>query len=249
MVAPGSYVDSTYPNGSFGLMSGTSMASPHVSGAVALFFEQYRNQYGEDPSPALVKAAFLPVAHDLAGYQDADNNPMGHPFDSKQGWGRLDAAAVLDPDMMVFYVDQPVSLEFTGDTWSYQVSISESILDLRLMLVWTDAPGHGLGGATPAWVNDLDLSLSIDGQTYLGNNFGPDGFSTTGGAADGMNNTEGIFLSNPPTGTYTLTVTAANLSGDGIPNEGDETDQDFTLALYVETENDLYEYLFPILYR
>jgi hypothetical protein len=246
MVAPGSYVDSTYPGESHGLMSGTSMASPHVTGAVALFFEQYRNQYGVDPSPALVKAAFLPVAHDLAGYEDADNNVMGHPFNSKQGWGRLDASAVLDPDMMVFYIDQPVSLDYTGDTWTYQASITDAIIEIRIMLVWTDVPGHGLGGATPAWVNDLDLSLMIDGETYFGNNFGADGYSISGGAADGMNNTEGIFLANLPAGTYTLTVTAANITGDGITNEGDETDQDFALAIYVATANVIF---FPIFFQ
>ncbi len=48
-------------------MCGTSMASPNVTGSVALFVEKYRRSYGEDPSPAMVKAAFLPVAHDLAG--------------------------------------------------------------------------------------------------------------------------------------------------------------------------------------
>ena len=40
------------------------MAAPHVSGAIALFIEYYRNSPNTpgDPSPAMMKAAFLPVA-------------------------------------------------------------------------------------------------------------------------------------------------------------------------------------------
>ena len=52
------------------------------------------------------------------------------------------------------------------------------------MLTWTDAPGHGLGGSTPAWNNDLDLVVEVGADSYLGNVFGPDGYSTTGGAAE-----------------------------------------------------------------
>jgi len=249
LVAPGSYVDSSLSNDSFGLMSGTSMASPHVTGAVALFYERYRNLYGMDPSPALVKAAFLPVAHDLAGNLDADDNILGHPFDSKQGWGRLDATAVLNPYSMMLYFDQAVSLDDTGEIWTDEFITSDPIIGLRAMLVWTDAPGHGLGGTTDAWVNDLDLSLAINGQTYFGNNFGSDGYSIAGGTPDGMNNTEGIFLSVSPTGAFTLTVTAANISGDGVPNDGDSTDQDFALAIYIDYEQEPYEYIFPIFFR
>ena len=70
---------------------------------------------------------------------------------------------------------------------------------MRIMLVWTDAPGHGLGGSTPAWNNDLDLVVEAGGNTYYGNYFGVDGFSATGGVADPMNNAEGVFLELPPT--------------------------------------------------
>ena len=245
LVAPGACVDSTLPDASYGTMCGTSMASPHVTGAVALFYERYRSLTDLDPSPALVKAAFLPVAHDLAGYLDADGGLLGHPFDSKQGWGRLNAGAVLNPSEEVIYLDQQVVLDTTGESFSFSVDLTELYNQVRAMLVWTDAPGHGLGGSTPAWVNNLDLSVYMDGLTYYGNHFGEDGYSIAGGAADDKNNSEGIFLRVVPSGTFEITVTAANISGDGVPNVGDETDQDFALVLYIAHEQAPYQAFIP----
>ena len=101
------------------------------------------------------------------------------------------------------------------------------------MLVWTDAPGHGLGGSTPAWNNDLDLSVTASGQTYYGNNFNPtSGWSQVGVLPDSMNNTEAVLLPTAPGGQVTITVTAANINSDGVPNSGDTTDQDFSLVVY-----------------
>jgi hypothetical protein len=100
------------------------------------------------------------------------------------------------------------------------------------MLVWTDAPGHGLGGSTPAWNNDLDLVADVGGNLYYGNNFNASGWSQTGGAADNKNNTEGVFLGPTAPGSVTVRVVAANINSDGIPNQGDTTDQDFAIVCY-----------------
>ncbi|MGD8598505.1 MAG: S8 family serine peptidase, partial [Anaerolineae bacterium] len=236
MVAPGCTVDSTSVNSAgdpnYALMCGTSMASPHVSGAVALFIQYYRDAYGADPSPALIKAAFLPVAHDLAGHRDADYAVLGHPFDSKQGWGRLDAAAVLSTTVAVQYHDDPLLLGETGDEWVWRMQAGDPEQPVRVMLAWTDAPGHGLGGETPAWNNDLDLVVEAEGATYRGNAFGPDGWSQAGGTADSMNNTEGVFLAPATAERFVVRVQANNINSDGVPHRGDDTDQDFALVCY-----------------
>jgi len=117
------------------------------------------------------------------------------------------------------------------------------------MLVWTDAPGPGLGDTTPARVNVLVLSVSVNGQTYYGNNFGLDGLSIPGGSPDMMNNTEGVFLRNLNSDIVTITVTAGNIAGDGVPNLGDDTDQDFALAVYYSLSDKTYKYILPIIYR
>ncbi len=233
MVAPGCSVDSSVPGG-YGTMCGTSMASPHVSGAVALFIEYYRGLpgYDADPSPALIKAAFLPVSHDLAGHSDADGGTLGHPFDSKQGWGRMDLEAVVDPQLTARYFDNPAVFDNTGEEWVTNLSPLDPSQAMRIKLVWTDAPGHGLGGSTPAWNNDLDLVVEAGGNTYRGNGFGPDGWSQAGAAADGINNTEGVFLGPASPGVAAVRVIAANINSDGVPNEGDTTDQDFALVCY-----------------
>ncbi|MEM8961956.1 MAG: S8 family serine peptidase, partial [Acidobacteriota bacterium] len=231
MVAPGCRVDSSVPTNSYGLQCGTSMASPHVAGAVGLFFEFYRNLFGTDPSPAVAQAAVVPVAHNLSGFDDADGGTLGHPFDSKQGWGRMDLEAVVDSPVDVAYFDNPVVFDNTGEEWSRTLTRDDPTQPMRFMLVWTDAPGHGIGGSTPAWNNDLDLVVEAGGDTFLGNVFGAGGFSVTGGTADARNNTEGVFLETPPA-QVTVRVVATDINSDALPGEGDDTDQDFSLVCY-----------------
>jgi subtilisin family serine protease len=233
MVAPGCSVDSTISSTGYGLLCGTSMASPHVTGAVALFVEYYRNLTGDDPSPALEKAAFTAVAKDLTGHDDADGIPIQQLFDSKQGWGRMRIDPVLAPENAVAYIDQDVVFDATGESWSQTFAAADPAAPMRLMLVWTDAPGHGLGGSTPAWNNDLNLRVTGAGGTFLGNVLDGDGWSATGGSADAMNNTEAVFLQAAQHGgSISVEVLATDINSDALPNAGDDTDQDFALVCY-----------------
>jgi hypothetical protein len=82
-------------------------------------------------------------------------------------------------------------------------------------------------------VNDLDLTVTIGGQTYRGNVFSG-GVSTTGGTANNRDNVENVFLpSGIPTGTpFTVRISATALNGDGILGNSDSTDQHFALVIY-----------------
>lgn len=213
--------------------TGTSFASPHVSGGYALFVDWYRQRFdGATPSPALLKAAFVNGADDLAGRKDANGRVMSAIPNNQQGWGRLNLGNVFDGwTGGAVHVDQSVVLDATGDGHALLVEPVDPSRPMKATLAWTDALGPGLGGKTPAWINDLDLSVTApDGRVYLGNVF-EQGTSVGGGGADRMNNLENVFLHAPAAGTYSVSIEAANLIGDGMPNRVGLTDQDFALVI------------------
>jgi uncharacterized repeat protein (TIGR01451 family) len=206
----------------YSFCSGTSMAAPHVTGGVALIIEWWRSfNAGADPSPAMAKALLINGATDMGGVNIPNNN---------QGWGRLNLDNIIVPPVPVIYLDQTTIFGATGQTWSLDVGPVDPTLPLKVTLVWSDAPGPGSGGATAAWVNDLDLTVNDATTTFLGNVFA-NGWSVAGGTADNQNNIENVFLQNPG-GPYEITVTAANIAGDGVPGNADLTDQDFALVCF-----------------
>ncbi|MDZ3822957.1 MAG: S8 family serine peptidase [Pseudoxanthomonas sp.] len=237
IVAPGCRTDSTSSGSdtAFGLSCGTSMASPVVSGAVALFVDKYRDNHGgATPSPALIKAAFTAAARNLQGFRNADNGIMGHRPDRFQGYGRLDLDRVMNPAQPVFLKDQDTVFTGTGQSWDIELQAADPAAPMLVMLAWTDAPGHGLGGSTPAWVNNLDLTVTGAGGSFRGNVIGADGWSATGGSADDRNNLEGVFLSPAQHGgSVSLSVLAANIAADALnPHDPGAPAQDFALACY-----------------
>src|SRR5262249_47476698 len=56
--------------------------------------------------------------------------------------------------------------------------------------------------------------------------------SATGGSSDTQNNVESVFVPAGVTGPFSVTVTATNIAGVGVPNNASAPDQDFALVIY-----------------
>ncbi len=237
LTAPGCSTDSTLADSNTAHAfnyCGTSYASPVVTGAIAIWTEKFIAQTGTRPSPAITKAVFAGAARDLVGSLNADGNPMGHRPNRFQGYGRLDLQTVMASGDTLYIHDQETVLTSSGQDRRFGLSAADPLAPMRIMLAWSDAPGHGLGGSTPAWVNNLDLLVQANGVNYAGNNIGVDGWSASGGQPDDRNNLEAIYLTpDQHQGAVMIIVSAAEIAGDALnPWQPASARQDFALACF-----------------
>lgn len=213
-----------YPDGQslYTWSSGTSHAAPAVAGGAAILRQLFQQTTGRAPSPALIKAYLTNSTHYMSGTGAGDSLPG-----ASQGWGLMSLDRALDgvPRLMV---DQDQVISNTGQVVTIQGKIADPSKPFRVTLAWTDVPGTTI--ASPL-VNDLDLQVDFGGQTYLGNQFSGSS-STTGGIADRKNNLEAVWAPPGASGDFTIRIIGANIAGDGIPGNGDLTDQDFALVVY-----------------
>ncbi|WP_295392861.1 S8 family serine peptidase [uncultured Thiodictyon sp.] len=209
----------------FAASSGTSHSAPAVAGIASLYYRWLQINAGfATPSPALIKAYMLAHPTYLTGVSANDTLPS-----NSQGFGMPDMKTAFDNTTRAL-VDQSHVFTSTGQTWTWAGSVADTTKPLRIVMSYTDAPG-AIG--TSPQVNNLNLTVVVNGVTYLGNHFAGR-WSTTGGTADNANNAEAIFLPATTTGAIAIaiTVTAANIAGDGVPNNATPLDQDFALVCY-----------------
>ncbi|MBB5209181.1 Ig-like domain-containing protein [Chiayiivirga flava] len=242
LIAPGTHIQGTASNGPnydgsgvcdefrptnqtvFAASSGTSHSTPAVAGIASLVYRWLQTEYGvAAPSSAMMKAWLMAFPTYLTGVSANDNLPSNN-----QGYGMPNMSAAFDDSTLNVVVDQTEVFGATGDTYVLAGGVADPAKPVRIALAWSDAPG-AISDTTPQ-VNNLDLSVTVNGVAYTGNRFTGQFSTPGGGAPDTANNYEAVFLPAGTTGAIVVTVTGTGIVGDGIPNNADSTDQDFSLV-------------------
>lgn len=208
IVADGVGLYSTYLNNGYTRLSGTSMSTPTVSGAVALIIERYRAKTnGQTPSPHMVKALLAHTAQDLG-----NKGP-----DYSYGWGLLDAQAATG------IVSAGVGDGRRMDTGSVTdgteqvlpLAVPEATPRLKVTIAWTDLPGAP--DAAKVLVNDLDLELiAPNGVIYYPYSLAGLANPAAPAIASGPNrvdNIEQVEVDTPMAGAWQVKVKGIKVQG------------------------------------
>ncbi len=221
--AMGDGVFSTYtPINTYSTISGTSMATPGVAGAVALLAQRYMQLNGNVlPPSALIKNISCNTAKDLG-----NAGP-----DYRFGFGRINALAAVRILEENRYIIDSVN---TGAEKDITITVPAGSSRLRVMLTWNDPAAAA--NVSLALVNNLDLEV-IDGANttlpWVLDKFNPALPATK--AVDTVSNIEQVTINSPAAGTYTLRV-----KGTTVPIGPNQT-----YALTWDVEQPYIEVIYP----
>lgn len=205
---------------SIGNMSGTSMASPGVTGVVLLLQQYYNQLYSNYMRAATVKGLILHTADEAGSY----NGP-----DYEFGWGLINAEnaakVIRDKNLSSNRSIIEENILLNGETFTKVIS-SNGTEPLKVSISWTDPqyPVHNSGTTDPTTkylVNDLDLKVtSASGVVYypwkmqgMAAPYNP----PTNNSTNDVDNFERVDIPLPA-GTYTITVTHKGMLSTGSQN-------------------------------
>jgi len=128
LVAPGSNINSTYPGDSYNSISGTSMATPHVAGAVALL-QNYKKLVGK---PELTVSEIESVLN--------DTGKLIYDSGSGRNYSRIDVLSAIESFFHEVNLISPVNGTISGnDTQNFVCNVSgDSVLNNIALYLWNN---------------------------------------------------------------------------------------------------------------
>lgn len=202
LTAPGTGIVSTTPVNAYAPGSGTSMASPAVTGGLALLYQRYRQLHQQqNPKNMLMKALLINGATD-----------KGLPGpDYSYGFGAMNLLRSVTMLEKGTYFNGRLA-HHGKDGFEIQVPANTALV--KIMLYWNDAAPAMLAGGK-SLVNDLDLKVLTPAKSELLPVFprpATPGLAAVAGV-DTLNNIEQIVLDAPAAGNYQLSI-----SGTKVPS-------------------------------
>jgi len=192
VMAPGAMIYSTTPwymSGVdyYGFKHGTSMAAPHVSGAIAQILDAYSTTASWLFNwPETIKAMLLATTVDVGGNTNLYGRGLVDPYHSIYYQSGIDAS-------MRFWGN---TLNSSGDTMDFTFSVPSGYEEVRVVLTWPDPAG------STEVSSDLDIYSVKDG-----------GGTTRGSSSSHDDTVEYVSIPAGYTpGTWTVRVKAFSLS-------------------------------------
>ena len=230
IAADGTQLYSPISNGQYDTYSGTSMSAPNVTGTLILLQEYYEQLNSKFMLSSTIKALICHTAVD-------DILSIGP--DPSFGWGFLNAFEAASLILKASNNEAVIAeLSLANDTEYTYTFFAEAGQKLSATLCWTDMPGlaisEELNSSTPKLINDLDLRLSRDGETFFPYKLEysqANGFSNSNVGDNFVDNIERIDIETPATGQYVLTVSHKGKLKGNVGGRFDPQSQDFSLVL------------------
>ncbi|MBT0571966.1 S8 family serine peptidase [Riemerella anatipestifer] len=224
----------------YGTMSGTSMASPNVTGSLLLLQEHYFKKFNAHMKSATLKALAIATANEAGEAPGPDY---------ASGWGLLnafDAAKTISLNGKYSLIQE--NTLNNGTQTSFDV-VAAGGSPLKVTVVWADpAPStlsneEVLNDRSKMLVNDLDVRVIKDGVEVLPWRLNPDNPAAPAVKMDNdVDNVEQVVIENPEAGaTYTIVVkhkgdlkkneVSRDNKGNLIVNLVPATSQDYSLVV------------------
>ena len=201
-------------NSDYITISGTSMASPSVTGTLLLMQQYYSEQKGKFMHSSTLRGLALHTA------DEAGNNPGP---DYEFGWGLINAkkaTEVITNDGLLSHISEETLNQGSSFSMSFDALGTEPLM---ATICWTDPAGNIITNSIedyyePSLVNDLDIRITQNGNTYYPWKLDPNNLSAAATQGDNVvDNIEKVHINNP-VGSYTLTVTHKGTLQSGSQN-------------------------------